>query len=661
MAADLTSIVILSYNTLDMTKACLESIREHTSEAYELIVIDNASTDGSTEYLRQQKDIRLAENQENLGFPKGCNQGMALAAGDSILLLNSDTVVTENWLTNLKKGLYSSDKVGAVGCLANHASNGQQIAVGYGNDMAAMQEFARDFNKSDANKWEKRPMLVGFCLLFSREAYQKIGNLDERFTPGNYEDNDYCLRILEAGYDLLLLKDTFIHHWGHSSFKKVDQMIAQGREEKTAGYMELYFRNQQKFFEKWLLPPMYVNMEPHEVREAIESQRKRELRLKNDKRLLYKAAVVIPVYKERLSLTEEISLKQLRRTLGPYHKFFILPEGLKVDFGGLEEGFKFKEFPREFFADTKSYSRLLLQEDFYKCFKKYEYILIHQLDAFVFDDRLLEFCFKGYDYIGAPCPKFDLIWHLMEARVGNGGLSLRKVDSCRKLLSRHRDLLTSHAYRGVFNSNEDVFFGYAGRHLSDFKVPDVRTALDFAMQDNIQHRLDGGSIESPFGIHGFNKIRASMWRDVLVWQYEYPSYSIEKDGDFRESSIRCYLRIRPFVDVQMLFGALKAGKPARALEVIMKKEIGKIPEEDRYIVLAYFAMLMIYAKHKEEELQSARELKGSMKFRELLAEHMNGILKKGQVFGWLADFLQAALAAVEEPVYAELRDNLSRK
>ena len=209
---NLTSIIILSYNTLELTKMCLESIRAHTPEHYELILVDNASTDGSLEYLREQQDVRLIENKENMGFPKGCNQGLAIAEGDSLLLLNSDTVVTENWLANLKTALYSSEKVGAVSCLANYVSNGQQIPVPYGQDMEAMQEFARGLNHSTPAKWEKRPHLVGFCYLFRRELYEAIGGLDERFTPGNFEDNDYSLRIMQQGYDLLLCKDTFIHH-----------------------------------------------------------------------------------------------------------------------------------------------------------------------------------------------------------------------------------------------------------------------------------------------------------------------------------------------------------------------------------------------------------------------------------------------------------------
>ena len=91
-----TSIIVLTYNQLEYTKQCLASLQKYTEkDSYELIVIDNASTDGTREWLQQQKNLKLLLNDENIGFPKGCNQGIALAnSQNDILLLNNDTVVT---------------------------------------------------------------------------------------------------------------------------------------------------------------------------------------------------------------------------------------------------------------------------------------------------------------------------------------------------------------------------------------------------------------------------------------------------------------------------------------------------------------------------------------------------------------------------------------
>ena len=94
-----TSIVILTYNELPLTKQCLASIKKHTSdEEIEIIVIDNGSSDGTIEYLKSNPSLKTIFNEENLGFGKGCNQGLDVATGDSVLFLNNDTIVTENWL-----------------------------------------------------------------------------------------------------------------------------------------------------------------------------------------------------------------------------------------------------------------------------------------------------------------------------------------------------------------------------------------------------------------------------------------------------------------------------------------------------------------------------------------------------------------------------------
>ncbi len=254
----MTSIVILSYNTLTYLQYCIESIRKFTAQgSYELIVVENASQDGSVEWLRQQEDIHTIFNQENAGFPKGCNQGMAMAQGDDILLLNSDTVVTANWLENLRRALYSRDKVGAVGCITNSCSNLQSIMVPYTN-FEEMFDFAASFNHSNPRLWERRLRLIGFCLLFKRAVYEKIGGLDERFSPGNFEDDDYSLRIWQAGYELLLCRDTFIHHFGSASFQKDED--PQKAKKKRAAFKELAARNKQKFLDKWQVPANYQEL-----------------------------------------------------------------------------------------------------------------------------------------------------------------------------------------------------------------------------------------------------------------------------------------------------------------------------------------------------------------------------------------------------------------
>lgn len=236
-----TAIVILSYNLLGMTRECIESIRKTTYEDIrEIIVVDNASSDGSAEWLRKQKDIKLLCNKENTGFPAGCNQGIGLAEKDSdILLLNNDTVMTDNALFWLRMGLYEKKKVGSTGCVSNYVSNLQSV-VENGKSRQFYLDFARKNNVPSENPYLPKVYLVGFALLLKRIVLDKIGLLDERFSPGNFEDNDICLRVSLAGYSNVLCKNSFIIHWGSQSF---------GREpQKYCNLMEL---NENKFFGKW--------------------------------------------------------------------------------------------------------------------------------------------------------------------------------------------------------------------------------------------------------------------------------------------------------------------------------------------------------------------------------------------------------------------------
>lgn len=244
-----TSIIILSYNTLEYTKLCLESVRTCTvSGSYELIVVDNGSTDGSAEWLQEQDDIILQCNAENRGFPGGCNQGMRLATGDALLLLNSDTIVTPHWLENLRRALDSEPRIGAVGCVTNYCSNLQTIPVNY-DTIEKMMSFAERYNHSNPELWRPWLRLVGFCFLWKRSIYARLGGFDERFNPGNYEDDDLSLRIRKAGYELLLCQDTFIHHFGSQSFR--GDFFETRVQKKQQEYHQLLVRNFQYLQEKW--------------------------------------------------------------------------------------------------------------------------------------------------------------------------------------------------------------------------------------------------------------------------------------------------------------------------------------------------------------------------------------------------------------------------
>ncbi|MBE6105123.1 glycosyltransferase family 2 protein [Anaerovibrio lipolyticus] len=252
-----TSIVILNYNTIDYIQTCVESIRAFTEKGrYEIIIVDNGSQDGSVEWLKSQADLKCIFNEKNEGFPKGCNQGMAIATGSEIMLLNSDVIVTPRWHAQMIKALYSSDDIGAVSCVTNCCSNFQSLSVPYTTmNIDKMLDFAEQYNHSNPALWTLHFTLVGFCFMFKRHIYDEIGTLDERFTPGNYEDDDYCFRIMKAGYKLILCRDTFIHHYGNGTFVK--NSTPEAEREQAEKYNALLKRNFEYFRDKWQIRDIY--------------------------------------------------------------------------------------------------------------------------------------------------------------------------------------------------------------------------------------------------------------------------------------------------------------------------------------------------------------------------------------------------------------------
>jgi GT2 family glycosyltransferase/2-polyprenyl-3-methyl-5-hydroxy-6-metoxy-1,4-benzoquinol methylase len=237
-----TSVILVTWNQLSYTRLCLDSLRLRTHEPIEIIVVDNASTDGTVEFLRAQPDIRLIENAENRGFPAAVNQGLAVARGEQLLLLNNDTIVTTGWLTRMLAVLEADPAVGLVGPVSNCVSGPQQVPVSY-DDLSAIDGFAWNWGKQHHRERMEIDRLVGFCLLIRRETFQAIGGLDERFGIGNFEDDDYCVRARVAGYQTMVAVDSFVHHFGHRSFLASD-----------LDFGALLAENQRKFTEKWAAP-----------------------------------------------------------------------------------------------------------------------------------------------------------------------------------------------------------------------------------------------------------------------------------------------------------------------------------------------------------------------------------------------------------------------
>ena len=229
-----------------------------------------------------------------------------------------------------------------------------------------------------------------------------------------------------------------------------------------------------------------------------------------------KAAVVIPNHKEELNELEKISLAQCRKVLGHYPIIFALPIGKHFSF--LRQDDKIIYFPPQYFQNVKAYNVLMMSPFFYEMFKDFEYILIYELDAFVFRDELEYFCSLGYDYIGAPWPYYAKrnFPDIKNVRVGNSGFCLRKVKVHYKFLLENADF-----FNKVMYMPNDDFFAYCGaRKDINFSVPPVDIAARFSVEYLLEHSLKSIGGKFPFGCHGWTKMSADFYVKVLA-QFGY--------------------------------------------------------------------------------------------------------------------------------------------
>ncbi|MEK7700204.1 MAG: glycosyltransferase, partial [Planctomycetota bacterium] len=238
------TIIILTWNALDYTKKCVHSIQHHTSYPHEIIFVDNASTDGTVEYLRnlvkEHSNYKLIENKENRGFAAGNNQGAAAASGEYVLLLNNDVLVSDGWLESLVESLEKDEKIGMVGPITNSISGRQMInSIPYADD-GGFHEFSQKIRKACYGWLTPRYRIAGFAVLMKKSLYEDVGGLDESFGTGNYEDDDLCLKIREKGYAIMVDESVFIHHYRSQTFieNKID-------------YRNSLSVNESKFMGKW--------------------------------------------------------------------------------------------------------------------------------------------------------------------------------------------------------------------------------------------------------------------------------------------------------------------------------------------------------------------------------------------------------------------------
>ncbi len=251
------TVLIVTYRSFDKTRLTLKSVLEKTRYPhYEILIVDNGSQPDIQRYVRDlaqrfPETVRFIFNDGNLGFAGGNNVGLR-ATKDSayVVLLNDDVIVTPGWLGALVR--YLGDRsIGLVGPVTNSCGNEARIPIDYSAPDEA-DAFARRYTFAHEGESFDIAVLAMYCVALRQDTLAELGELDERFRYGMFEDDDYAVRVRQAGYRVVCAEDSYVHHFGSSSFGKMSE----------EAYTQLFEANRRLFEEKWATKWL-----PHKYRE----------------------------------------------------------------------------------------------------------------------------------------------------------------------------------------------------------------------------------------------------------------------------------------------------------------------------------------------------------------------------------------------------------
>lgn len=216
-------LVIPVYNALRATRDCLRTVRAFAPEWARILVVNDASDERTTEWLREQEGITLLENPVNLGFVKSANRGLLFSDAPYVCLLNSDTLLTPGALERMVERLDREPKIGLCCPLSNSAVN-LSVKIPAGEDVFS---FARLVAARAPGSYPDVTTVVGFCLLVRREVIATLGPFDEAYGRGYCEETDLHLRARAAGWRCVVADDVFVYHRQGGSFSDSDARFRQ--------------------------------------------------------------------------------------------------------------------------------------------------------------------------------------------------------------------------------------------------------------------------------------------------------------------------------------------------------------------------------------------------------------------------------------------------
>jgi len=231
-------IIAVTWNQKEIIKSFIDSFLESTSLRCRLIIVDNASADGTREYLLSLKDTKNCEfkvmlNEDNKGFVRGINQGIAISTAPYVCWANDDLIFCPGWLEEILSILMKNPAIGVVSPNSNNL--GVHVPVGI-----SMHAFAARLREEYKGVFVEMSFCVGFCLVVRREVIDKVGGFSEEFAPLFFEDTDYSMKAQKAGYRIGFAKAAYVWHKEHASV----QRIAKSKE-------EIFSRNRELFHRKW--------------------------------------------------------------------------------------------------------------------------------------------------------------------------------------------------------------------------------------------------------------------------------------------------------------------------------------------------------------------------------------------------------------------------
>ena len=300
-------IIIPIYNAYEYTEECIKSVIKNTDlKEHTLVLINDKSPDNNilpmlNKYKNNNKDLNIVvlDNEENIGFVKTVNKGMQYSKND-VILLNSDTEVTKNWIEKIQQCAYSNQYIATVTPLTNNGTVYSVPNFGVDNELPknmTLEEYAKMIEEISCNRYPQMTTGNGFCMFIKRSVIEEIGLFDDKtFGKGYGEENDFCYRALDHGYTNVLCDNTFIYHKGTQSFKK--ENMTETRMALIEKHMKLLRERYPIYVQK---TDMFIANNPiRDIQENIDIN----INLYNKKRILY----LVNEWEENLEMTGGTSL-----------------------------------------------------------------------------------------------------------------------------------------------------------------------------------------------------------------------------------------------------------------------------------------------------------------------------------------------------------------